>query len=146
MRLKVAEVLVDDGRQVNQLADVFPQGGQIVEQHKNLWAISVYANREVATEADGDTRTADALLAYVKDRLDVPLTRWDGQPVLGKRDLALQRVSDEAQLTRAETAQLQEYVVAAKGGSDTFDSLTRQTWMAARQIKPKLSPRPPKRL
>lgn len=144
MRLKVAEVLVDDGNQVNQLAELSPQGGQIVEQHKKLWAISVYASRDaLPNDGHGEASVVDALLAFVKDTLDVPLTRWDGQAVLGRRALAEERVTDLGELNREQGAALRKLGVAAKGGSGTFKDLKLETWKAARVVKPTLQAKPP---
>lgn len=147
MRPKVAEVLVDDGNQVNQLAEISPQGGQVVEQHKKLWAISVYASRDaLPDDGQGDTRVVDALLAFVKDTLDVPLTRWDGQAVLGRRALAEERVADLGELNREQGAALRKLGVAPKGGSGTFKDLKLETWKAARLVKPTLQAKPPANL
>ena len=154
MRLKVADVLADDGQQVNRLAELSPQGGQIVEQHRKLWAVSVYASRDAVTDSgdspdNGDSRTADALLAHLRDALDIPLTRWDGLPVRGKADLVLDRVSDIARLSRDETRSLRDdYTVAAKTepGTDTYDNLLRETWKIACLVKPSLERKPPRSL
>jgi hypothetical protein len=147
MRLKVADVLVNDGSQVNSLADISPRGGQIADQHRKLWSISVYASRDSLTDdaASDATRTADALLAYMRDALDVPLTRWDGQPVRTRRELAAERVSDKGQLTREESNRLiRDYAVAAKtDGGSTYTNLLAETWRAATLIKPSLEKQPP---
>ncbi len=85
----------------------------------------------------------DALLAFVKDTLDVPLTRWDGQAVLGRRALAEERVTDLGELNREQGAALRKLGVAAKGGSGTFKDLKLETWKAARVVKPTLQAKPP---
>lgn len=147
MKLKVADVLADDGNQVNKLAEINPQGGQIVAQHRDLWAISVYADRDSLPddETTDGVRTAEVLLAFMRDALDVPLTRWDGQPARTSAELAADRVSDKAGLSRAEhESLLRDYTLAAKTDSgSTFANVLHAAWRAAALIKPAIGPKPP---
>jgi hypothetical protein len=47
MRLKLAELLVDDGHGIAQFKDVIPQGSEIYDAHKALWTISVFTHPTV---------------------------------------------------------------------------------------------------
>lgn len=76
MRLKVAEVLIDDGGRVMQLdkAD-FPGVNEIYRNHENLWAIYAFAHPDLLADRDGhldgDNETVEALLAFLTDRMGV---------------------------------------------------------------------------
>jgi HD superfamily phosphohydrolase len=47
MRLKLAELLVDDGNGIAQFKDVIPHGSEIYDAHKELWTISVFTHPTV---------------------------------------------------------------------------------------------------
>lgn len=150
MKLKVAGVLADDGSQVAELAKLSEQGGEIVKQHQNLWAISVYIDPEVAPGAgapDGD-RIAEVLLAFMGAALDVPFTRWDGRPARSPGQLAADRVSDRGGLSRQQATRLQrDFLAAAKtDAGTTFQHLLRSTWRQARLLKPSMDAKPPRDL
>ena len=50
MRLKLAELLVNDGQGVAMFKDKSPRGSDIYEGHKDLWTISVFVHPSVPTE------------------------------------------------------------------------------------------------
>jgi hypothetical protein len=50
MRLKLAELLVDDGRGIAKFKDQFQSGSDIYEAHRELWTISVFVHPEVTRE------------------------------------------------------------------------------------------------
>lgn len=60
MRLKLAELLVDDGSGVAQFKDKSMRGSDIYEAHKDLWTISVFVHPEVTVS---QTRAVLAKLA-----------------------------------------------------------------------------------
>jgi HD superfamily phosphohydrolase len=60
MRLKLAELLVDDGNGIAQFKDVVPHGSEIYEAHKELWTVSVFTHPTVTI---GQRRAALAKLA-----------------------------------------------------------------------------------
>jgi hypothetical protein len=75
MRLKLAELLVDDGHGVAKFKDKSPRGSDIYEAHKHLWTISVFVHPSVSP---GQTAAA---LAKLGQELGVS---WDAYvPELG---------------------------------------------------------------
>lgn len=144
MRFKVAEVLVDDGEQVNGLAAISPQGEEIVKQHQSLWALSVYVHPEVFP-ADVASRVSevDILLGWLKDEMRVPLKMRDGGDVRGLAELAVDRVTDVAGLTRDQRKAVLQLVPAAMGAEQVFRERLRTTWRQAREVKPELEEEPP---
>ena len=44
MRLKLAELLVDDGQGIAQFRDTVALGSEIYEAHKALWTVSVFVH------------------------------------------------------------------------------------------------------
>jgi HD superfamily phosphohydrolase len=154
MRLKVAEVLVEEGS-VETLATLSTESLAIVENHKALWAITVYAAPDVcerqselvapSTEADRSTvGPVDIALAFLKDKMGIDLVYKDGRAVLGLDELAVQAVSDYLALSRKEREQLNSIRAAAKGGEQNFESKLRATWAAARPMRPESPARMPK--
>lgn len=73
MRLKVAGVLVDDGREIRRFVDREEdgkgRGADIYDAHKNLWAVSVFVHP--ALEADAAQR--ELILASLSADLDLQL-------------------------------------------------------------------------
>lgn len=47
MRLKQAELLVDDGKGITQFKDAYSRGSDIYDAHKELWTISVFVHPSV---------------------------------------------------------------------------------------------------
>jgi len=65
MRLKLAELLVDDGRGIAKFKDKFEKGSDIYADHKALWAISVFVHPDV------NNRRAQSALAKLGQLLGV---------------------------------------------------------------------------
>jgi HD superfamily phosphohydrolase len=129
MKLKVAGVLVDNDDGVAPLDRIEDASGQIVEQHRELWAISVYAHPSVRDAAD--TRTADVLLSSVRTDMDVRLVRWDGEPVPATHELAANVIAEHEHLDANARSLLLRLVPAASGGTPTFSDLLVRLWRAA---------------
>lgn len=130
MRLKVAEVLVDNEEGVAPLDRLSDAGGQIVAQHRNLWAISVYADGPLRNDVSM-RRTADVLLASIRTDMDVRLVRSDRTPVKTLIELSVDRIAELRPLDRQHRDQLLELVPAAFGGGFTFKELIREHWRVA---------------
>lgn len=130
MRLKVAEVLVDNEEGIAPLDRLSDAGGQIVAQHRNLWAISVYAERAIRDDLRM-RRTADVLLSSIRTDMDVRLVRWDQQPVKTLTELSVDRITELRALDRQQRGRLLELVPAALGGGSTFRELIREHWRVA---------------
>jgi HD superfamily phosphohydrolase len=60
MRLKLAELLVDDGKGIAQFKDKSKRGSDIYDAHKDLWTVSVFVHPSVSV---AQTRAALAKLA-----------------------------------------------------------------------------------
>jgi HD superfamily phosphohydrolase len=68
MRLKLAELLVDDGAGIAKFKDRFRRGSDIYEAHKALWQISVFVHPEL------DKSATRAVLAKLSELMGVS---WD---------------------------------------------------------------------
>ncbi len=130
MRLKVARVLVHKDGNVAPLSEVESTSGEIVEQHRNLWSVSVYAP-EAARHADNE-RTLQALLSFLRDETGLAFRLPSGRRVPGCRELAAEWVERKLNKKRVTKKQLMELDTAAMDpGGDTFDSLVEQMTQAA---------------
>jgi hypothetical protein len=124
MRLKVAEVLVERNGQISPLDRVGNERAvEIYASHKQLWAISVFADPGVAD----DDASVLAALSYLGEQLGVRFQTRKGVPVPGVTDLAVDRVADERKLARERAADLRAVVaeeldleVAAHGRTPTI--------------------------
>jgi HD superfamily phosphohydrolase len=136
MRLKAAEVLVDDGHKVSRLVDLDStrtnRGREIYESHKALWGVSVFVHPSVPP----DQRSV--LLARLGERLGG--ITWDNcreQPSVVR--LAVANVGKRRQLPRAEEDELVREVegLAARGGGRTYQDLIQQVNEIAEARLPK---------
>lgn len=129
MKLKVAGVLVDNDDGVAPLDRIEDASGQIVAQHRDLWAISVFAHPAVRSALD--TRMADVLLSSLRTDMDIRLVRWDGEPVLTTHELAANVIAERGHLDTDGRVALLSLVPAAAGGTPTFRDLLVRLWRAA---------------
>jgi hypothetical protein len=76
MRLKAAEVLVDKGGQIAELADMEAGGDarDLMRHHRELWSLTVFADPEVAA----DEEKVRIILAYLSEELQVAFRDADG--------------------------------------------------------------------
>ncbi|MCU1491740.1 MAG: putative phosphohydrolase, partial [Acidimicrobiaceae bacterium] len=128
MRLKVAGVLVDNGSGVARLDKVSGEGRQIVEQHKRLWSVSVFADLDVDKPADA--RKAQLILASLRDATDLQLVDWNGEEVRSLERIAVDVIAEAKGLSRAQRDSLLKLTPAALGGGRSFQSLLRERWQA----------------
>ncbi len=130
MRLKAAEVLVDDARTVCPLVDLdnvgSNRGREIYESHKALWAVSVFVHPSVSPER------RSVLLGRLSERIGG--IKWDNlkdQPSVTR--LAAYRVGAERKLARVDENMLAEQAegLAARKGGATFEDLVRELHQVA---------------
>lgn len=141
MRLKVAEVLVDNGTGVAPLNRVQESSGQIVAQHRELWAISVYAHPDIRNDS-ANRRMADVILSSIRTDMDIHLVDWDGTPVMRLPELAVDCI-DKMSSLGPNKERLLELVPAAMGAKDTFRDLLKQYWLTAEEngfVQPGIPP------
>lgn len=91
MRLKVADVLVHRDGSIAPLSRVEPTSQGIVEQHRRLWAVTVYAPADVRN----DTEKADAILSYIGEQTSLTFHRPDGSVVPDPFDLVVEKFLNE---------------------------------------------------
>lgn len=132
MRLKVAEVLVDSGKGVAALDSLSGPSKQIVQSHKELWAVTVYVEPNLAR---AEPSRVDAMLAYLRDELDLALHDAAGRAVRGVRELARDVVAEALSLTGSKVKTLEDRIqsVGAAAGGGTFDAEVAATWEMARE-------------
>jgi len=119
MRLKPALVLVDDGEMIDTLLrrEESPRGDkrgtEIYEDHRNLWALEVFADASVR---DGDDGARDGLLAALAVRLRIK--RWeDGDQPVDPAEVVLQAAFKQLDLRAREEPELRSIVASFHGGS-----------------------------
>lgn len=129
MRLKVAEVLVHTGDQyVAPLSAVEVASQQIVEQHKNLWAVTVYAPRETTLEQGA------AVLSFLGDRMGLRFVRPSGRAVWSVDQAAVDALITRHPEAAAHREALLNLAPAAKDSTRaTFRALVQQYEATARQ-------------
>lgn len=132
MRLKLAEVLVDTGKGVATLDSLSGPSKQIVDAHKALWATTIYVEPELRKERSGKVL---AMLAFLRDVLDLALHDTDGKAVRGCLELARGVVAEANRLNADQVNKLdvvmRQTTPAAAGGSGTFDTLVVTVWQQA---------------
>lgn len=128
MRLKLAELLVDDGKGIAKFKDKFEKGSDIYADHKALWTISVFVHPDVKT------RKAQAALAKLGQSLGVSWsnhTEMLGKdPATGPEHLAAYRAmkgrEHDSQLIEL-TGKIKSKQLAYRGdGSPTQNGLDRR--------------------
>jgi hypothetical protein len=132
MRLKVAGVLVDSGDGIAPLDRVSGAGGEIVEQHKRLWSVSIFADLDVRDAKHA--KLALVVLGRLKELTDLRLVDWLGRPVQTLDDLAKTRIAEIANLSPTQVSALARLSLAARG-DDSFEARLRQWWSTAQQNK-----------
>jgi HD superfamily phosphohydrolase len=118
MRLKAADVLIDDGSRIEPLGDFDVDASGIVKRHEDLWAVSVYADANLRRQADLAVATSQtshevteevrlqAALSVLRDDMDLDLCRHDGQDVLTFPAFLARFVAQELTLDRASEEKL----------------------------------------
>jgi HD superfamily phosphohydrolase len=133
MRMKIANVLCDNNGHVAPLHAIGDNDSdRVLEQHKRLWSVVVYAHPDlrstIATpQGRRQQRQLMAALSYVRDRMDLALTDWEGLPVPTRRRFAVELVGEYGQLPRDR----REKLVAAQSaalGAGTADDLLMTVW------------------
>ena len=124
MRLKLADVLIEDRGMISTLAARYDDARVIAKRHEELWTVRVYA----APELRADERMVNRLLSYIHDRMKLPFYKADGTPVISSNRLAAEEVASEVgtRLTREQVEQVAADLeqVAARSESDkTFEDL-----------------------
>ena len=134
MRLKAADVLVDNGDSVTPLSDrdnaSNNRGKEIYDAHQALWSINIFVESSIAKAPE----VCDCVLARITYELGIRWSGIDVQPDLGR--LAAQKVSVSQELTSAQEEELAESAMdlAAHDGSDTFAGLVEKLEGAADEI------------
>ena len=128
MRLKVAEVLVDDGTTVSTLATHNADAQGIVQNHEQLWTIRVF----VPAHVRADVRLTKTILALVSEKMHIPMLDADGDAVEPVERLIAERICEAAKLTPSVGKQIEQLRVAAKAG-DSWDARVRDTLSLAKR-------------
>lgn len=135
MRLKAADVLVDDGKGVSTMLARDKAGAnrgkEIYDAHESLWSLNVYAHPSVA----GDETKRQVVLAWLASELGKIC--WEGldqQPDLAK--LAALEVAKAKELSGDEERQLADVALglAAHNGGNSFEDLVSQISAAADEL------------
>lgn len=125
MRLKVAEVLVDQDGKINALDKVGNErANDIYRSHQQLWGVSVFAQGDIGEEVE------QVLLSYLGESLGVRFRDKRGHEIPSLRVLAARRVGAKMPTgaLRQFEARADELAVAAHGaGADpTFEEIIQQ--------------------
>lgn len=130
MRLKLADVLIEDRGMISKLVDRYEDAAIIARRHQELWAVRVYATEEVRLDEDA----REIVLAHLRDEVGLPFTNVAGEPVISTSRLVAERVGSEKGLSRAQIVELENYGVAARSESTTFEDLEAAVSEAAEAL------------
>jgi len=119
MRLKLADVLIEDRGMISKLVDRYEDAEIIARRHQELWAVRVYATDEVRLDEDA----REIVLARLRDEMGLPFVNSQGAPVITTSRLAAERVGSKRGLGRAEISRLEAHPVAARAEHATFADL-----------------------
>ncbi len=138
MRLKVADVLVDDGKEIRAFATREAEDGgrrrglDIYEAHKNLWEVSIYVHRSVKENVTARRRVLASLAA------DLDLHLGELEKDLGPRPwewphrLVLKAIEDEQgvsfgpERTEELIEEHSQTPYRGSGGRPSFSALTEE--------------------
>ena len=125
MKLKAAEVLVDDRGTIAKLSGrdhaSDDRGREIYDAHKALWSISVYVHPSVARNA----MQCKVIMAYVGEQLGLGGWRL-GNDSLTLRELIIHQAVaslDRPYSNKLASIEAQYDQIAARDGTDTFEDL-----------------------
>jgi HD superfamily phosphohydrolase len=131
MRMKAAEVLVDDDERILPLdtTSYRDRGLDIYEAHRALWAVTVYVHRSVSDDQ------REVIQAWLSRELGIG---WSEVSVesSGSRlsQIALRVVARDLDLSAEAIAKLSDRDIAASAGTETFAELVTATRIAAREF------------
>ncbi|HZU72995.1 MAG TPA: hypothetical protein VE990_09530 [Acidimicrobiales bacterium] len=127
MRLKLADVLIEDRGMISKLVDRYEDAAIIARRHQELWAIRIYATDEVRLDEDA----REIVLARLRDEMGLPFVNSQGAPVISTSRLAAERVGSRRGLGRSDIARLELHPVAARVEHATFADLELALFEAA---------------
>jgi HD superfamily phosphohydrolase len=160
MRLKVADVLVDDAGEVLSFAEYESRGRgrgkEIYAAHENLWAAAVYLDGPYGRgKSDGEVLARSRVVAYIAKRMNITFTGGgDWEKKLGKeahlwpiRLAAREAIVSVGQADRSELdrpsdlveslmREVHGHVSAKKGEVEPWEDLLRTCCEVARTAKP----------
>jgi HD superfamily phosphohydrolase len=134
MRLKLADVLIEDRGMISTLADRYDDARQIARRHQELWATRVYAVPELGE----NERVRDRVLSFLHDEMQLPFVLPDGRPVVSSNRLAAEEVAAEKRLQRPQIERIARQLegVAARSETRTFEDLLQIARGLAEQVDP----------
>lgn len=132
MRLKLADVLIEDRGMISKLVDRYEDAQIIAKRHQELWAVRIYATDEVRLDEDA----REIVLARLRDEMGLPLVNSQGAPVITTSRLAAERVGSKSGLGRADIARLEGHPVAARAEHATFRDLELALTEVADTLQP----------
>lgn len=132
MRLKLADVLIEDRGMISKLVDRYEDAAIIAKRHQELWAVRVYATDELRLDEDA----REIVLARLRDEMGLPFVNNQGAPVITTSRLAAERVGSQRGLGRADIARLEAHPVAARTGHATFRDLELALGEVAATFRP----------
>jgi len=113
MRLKVADVLVDDGREVRKFVEregeLHQRGADIYRLHERLWEVSVYVHRALTAEQQDKvlaSLSADLDMAFIRPEADMSNELFESPPHEWRDRLAIAPLKEERQLDEGDVVDL----------------------------------------
>lgn len=127
--MKVADVLVERNGRVapmSKMPGTRDESTAIVDKHQRLWGVGVYTHPTVAR----DHWKSLAVLAWLRDEMDLGFVDKDGSPIPTVADLLAERLaSSSLRLPVAARENIQKAAqTSGRGSADTFDARLRRTF------------------
>jgi hypothetical protein len=117
MKLKVAGVLVDQGKIVSPLDQMgIRPATEIYQAHENLWEIRVYAHRDLKD----DSKASGIILARLSERLQMVVYDRFGTPVEKPLAVAVRAVAEAKWQTESRRLELLERAERELGAVPTL--------------------------
>lgn len=132
MRLKLAEVLIEDRGMISTLAKHNADARQIAVRHEELWTVRVYGGPGV----QADTDKLHRVVSFLRDEMSLPFRYDDGRPAVSSITLAAEEAGRVHGLNRAQEVRLERALEqrAAKNEA-TFEDLVTAARLLAEELE-----------
>ena len=104
MRLKLADVLIEDRGMISTLERSNADARQIAVRHEELWTVRVYVDPDLQSDPD----TLSRIVSFLYDEMGLPFLYNDGRRAVSSSQLAAEEAATRLRLSRAATTGLEQ--------------------------------------
>ena len=133
MRLKLADVLVEDRGMISKLERRNADARQIAVRHEELWTVRVYLDRDI----QADTLKLSRIVSFLFDEMKLPFVYNDGRPAVSSNRLAAEDAASKLGLDRSAMSALETMLdQRAVRHENTFDDLLTHAQVIGQSLSP----------